>query len=168
MVWRLNQRIGFLGCFKNRAHTHVSVACLRVRGHLVPVLAAVIPVVPLARGHVAGVRAVLGLATAGLWIGRSWLLPRDAAAARRRVVLHPRSRCAPTAAVAQSLLLLTFSLLHARGLAPPAHCHHIRARCDAALLPSPSPVPATTTHMAEPPSACYLWQCGQPLQSMFR
>ena len=71
-----------------------------VRGHLVPVLAAVVLAVPRARGRVADVRAILGLATAGLWLGRSWLLPRDAAAARRRVVLHPQSRCAPTAAVA--------------------------------------------------------------------
>ena len=164
----MNQRFGFLGCFKNRARTHVSVACLRVHGHLAPVLAAVVLAMPRAPGRAAGVRAILGLATAGLWLGRSWLLPRGAAAACHRVVLHPRSHCAPTAAITQPLLLLTFSLLHARGLAPPAHCHHIRARCDAALLPSPSPVPATTTHMAEPPSACYLWQCGQPLQSAFR
>ena len=116
----MNQRFGYLGRFKNRAHTHVSVAYLQVRGHHVPVLAAVVPAVPRARGRVAGVRAVLGLATAGLWLGRSWLLPRGAAAACHRVVLHPRSHCASTAAITQPLLLLTFSLLHAHGLAPPA------------------------------------------------
>ena len=71
-----------------------------MRGHIVPMLAVVVPAMPGARGHVNSVRAILGLATAGLRLGRSWLLPRGAVVACRHIVLHPRSRCAPTIAIA--------------------------------------------------------------------
>ena len=45
-------------------------------------------------------------------------------------MLCSNHRCRTASATAD------LSCLHVRGLAPLAHCHHIRARCDAALLPS--------------------------------
>ena len=98
----------------------------------------------------------LVLTSAGLCVrGQSRLLSHGATDARRRVVL----RCAPTAAAARSLFLLT--LRGCTRVVCHLPCHHISARRDATLLRFPWPASSTATQCTKPPSACVLWHYGE-------
>ena len=99
----MNQRFGYLGRFKNRAHTHVSVAYLQVRGHRGSAGVAARPCAPPRRpapplSRLA--RYSLAHAHAGL--------DKPGCSASPSCRTTPRSRCASSVAAARLLLPLTF------------------------------------------------------------